>query len=310
MSNKTEEIVWKDIQVGDLFPDGSQVISIHESYEDDSYQIAFKKFPFSDKTCIVSSKHAILCDTSKCSAKAKEEIERLFGNIGIPTKVDRHIYFHAEALESDNIPEDGLINPSDILFQEDEIINSDPAKVGKNLYWLPAEYVFELSTMNRETLYCNSRKIEVSFKGSLEVFCVETDTHQFETVGLIHHNSVTLRTIIFHCLTHSDQIALALIDVKFTEFTPFKGFKNIVAVANEIPECVEVMRIARECMYARNQEMAKHGIQDMVNFKPKHFVGEVSVAGHRYKIDQELEIRLPSGEVKTVTVEELENYLD
>ena len=31
--------------------------------------------------------------------------------------------------------------------------------------------------------------------------------------GLISHNSVTLRNVIFHCIEHNNKIAVALVDI-------------------------------------------------------------------------------------------------
>jgi hypothetical protein len=31
--------------------------------------------------------------------------------------------------------------------------------------------------------------------------------------GLISHNSVTLRSIIFHCIEHNNKISIALVDI-------------------------------------------------------------------------------------------------
>lgn len=35
--------------------------------------------------------------------------------------------------------------------------------------------------------------------------------------GLISHNSVTLRSVIFHCVQHANKISCALVDIKQTE---------------------------------------------------------------------------------------------
>lgn len=155
---------------------------------------------------------------------------------------------------------------------------------------------------------------EIQYVGKKEVFCVETDSHRFETgpevgYGLIHHNSVTLRNIIFHCLTHSEQIMIALIDLKLTEFEPFKGVKGVVAVANTVREAVEVLRIGREVMYKRNAQLAKLGLNDIKDFKPTQPTDEVVVAGRLLKDTDTVEIR-KGEEIKTVTVKELEQYLD
>ena len=103
-------------------------------------------------------------------------------------------------------------------------------------------------------------------------------------------------------------MAIALVDLKWTEFTPFKDVKNVVAVANTIRETSEVMRMARECMYKRNQELAKLGLNNIKDFKPKKPTDEVIVAGRKLKDSDTVEIKV-NGEIKTVTVKELEKYL-
>lgn len=154
-------------------------------------------------------------------------------------------------------------------------------------------------------------KIEnIGFIGQRDVFCVETDSHRFETCGMIHHNSVTLRNIILHCLTHGQQICIGLVDLKFTEFTYFKGVNNVVAVANTVKEACELLRLMRECMYKRNEEMSKIGINDIKDFVPKKATNEYMIYNRKFSGDDEVEIRLKNGEVKTVKVKEIGGYLE
>jgi len=283
--------LWKNISIGDTFKDGSKVLSIHDSYEDDCYKISY-----GHQSCILSKTHLLLIDVSCTEESIMCWIKENFDGYLIPTLYDKHIYLNNET--------------NDIEFSQFEVVESDPSKVSETEYWLPVETIFMLIRNFRQKLRCNGNLIEkIDYFGKQEVFCVETDTHKFNTCDLIHHNSVTLRNIIFHCLTHGDQISIALIDLKWTEFTPFKGMKNVVAVANTVQEAVEVMRVAREVMYKRNQEMAKLGINNIVDYKPQKPTTEVMVAGRKLSDDQEIEIKTVNGEVKTVTVKELEKYL-
>lgn len=298
MLNK-EEILWKDVEIGDEFLDGSKVLSIHEKYHDECYSISYRgALNFKRKEIIVSKDHLLLCDISKLNYESKEWATSHFSNYVIPTQFDKHLYFRDMNSTSEK----------DALFEEVEVVKSDRSVVGKDLMWLPASAISLLTEQFCQKVYCNNKRINSKFLGQKEVFCVETSTNKFETCGLIHHNSVTLRSIIFHCLTHGEEIAVALIDLKYTEFTPYKGFKNVVAVANTVREAAEVMRVGREIMYKRNSELAELGLNDIANFRPKKDSGEVVVAGRRLKDQDTLEIKIGS-EIKTVTVKELEQYL-
>ena len=60
-------------------------------------------------------------------------------------------------------------------------------------------------------------------------------------------------------IEHNNNIAAALIDIKQTEFYPFKGINGICAVANSVAEAAEVLRIGRSVMYSRNKKMQSMG---------------------------------------------------
>ena len=62
-------------------------------------------------------------------------------------------------------------------------------------------------------------------------------------------------------------------------------------------------------MYKRNAELAKLGLNDIADFKPQKPTNQVVVAGRNLTDDDTVEIKLMSGEIKTVTVKELEQYL-
>lgn len=301
--------LWKDIKVGDIFNDGSKVVSIHDRYTDDCYKVIYGFFK--KNYCILSSTHLLLCDIKLCDNSVKSWLCEHFGNYNIPTLVDRHLYFdNLEEIIDDN----NIININDLFNNADHIketvVQADKSRIDDNHYWLPVSTIFMLIKNFQQRIYCNGNLLkDIEYVGKKEVFCVETDTHKFETCNLTHHNSVTLRNIIFHCLTHGEKIAIALIDLKFTEFTYFKGVKNVVAVANTVKETAEIMRIARECMYKRNQELAKLGLTDIKDFKPQKPTDKVVVAGRTLNENEKIDIRLPNGEEKTITVKELEQYL-
>lgn len=46
-------------------------------------------------------------------------------------------------------------------------------------------------------------------------------------------------------MEHNNKIVAALVDIKQTEFYPFKGMNGICAVANSVAEAAEVLRIGR-----------------------------------------------------------------
>ena len=305
---------WKDIKIGDIFLDGSKVLSIHEKYKCDTYKLTYNiggirsNINKYDKTIILSDTHLLLCNIEKLNNECQKWVIDNFSNYQIPTLFDKHIYLKENV---ENINKDIFSqNCESILREEYEVIESDPSKISEFDFWLPVSAIFLLVRQMKQKIYCNNQYIKnIEYSGIKEVFCVETDTHKFLTNDLIHHNSVTLRNVIFHCLTHGEQISIALIDLKYTEFSPYKGFKNVVAVANTVREACEIMRIGREVMYKRNQEMAKLGINDIKNFKPQKPTNEVIVAGRKLKDDDKIEIRTANGEELTVTVKELENYL-
>ena len=359
---KIETKLWKDIQIGDKFKDGSVVKSIHDTYTAECYSVKyyrnncfnndnsgnsnsniknkFNKLLSSSKnrrrnknnsnsnnnlnSMILSDTHLLLCDISKCSENTQIWIKENFSNYSIPTLFDKHIYF--ENLDNVLKPTMSYNELNDLFgmnsddghsekaeYEQYEVIESDKCKVSENDYWLPVNLIFELVEFFKENIYCNGNRLEkVEYVGKKKVFCVETDSHKFETNDLIHHNSVTLRNVIFHCLTHGQQISIGLVDLKFTEFTFFKGINGVVAVANTVKETCELMRLARECMYKRNEEMSKiiPPINDIKDYKPQKPTDEVYIWNRKLRDTDMVEIRLKTGEIKQVTVAEVEQYLE
>ena len=229
---------WKDISIGDEFLDGSKVIDIHESYISDVYKISyesnklFKSFSFSFE---LSSDHLLLCDVSLVSSENQKFINETFGDYLIPTIYDKHIWL--KDIEKDK---DGKYLPDleNVLKSETVIVEGDKSKVDEYLYWLPVKFIHDLISI-KEKVLCNGYVLKSEYIGEKEVFCVETDSHKYNTVGynesikekdlnilnhekygLIHHNSVSIRDVIFHCLTHGEDITVGLVDVKLTEFEP------------------------------------------------------------------------------------------
>ena len=129
--------------------------------------------------------------------------------------------------------------------------------------------------------------------------------------GLISHNSVTLRqkrNVIFHCIQHNNHISCALIDIKQTEFYPFKGVQGICAVANSVEEAAELLRIGRSVMYSRNKKMQKLGINDVADYKPTEYTGKIWITGREFQDNEQIKCRV-NGEEKTMTALEIYEYL-
>jgi hypothetical protein len=288
--------MWRDVAIGDTFPDGSHVMSLHQPYLSECYEVSW--FDRHAKGCMVlSSDHLLLCDISHLEHDMHDSVYQTFANFVIPTLLDKHVYMQ----NLDNMDQNSI-------YETYSVVDGDRSDVSSNLIWLPVNVIFQLVRVQHQTVLCNGKRLEVEFAGKRKVFCVETDTHQFETCGLIHHNSVTLRNIIFHCLTHGERFAVALVDLKFTEFESFKGMKNVVAVANTVADTVEVLRVAREVLQKRNQELAKLGLVDIKDFKPQQPTNEVIVAGRLLHDGDQVEVQIGE-ETKTIDVKDLEQYL-
>lgn len=120
--------------------------------------------------------------------------------------------------------------------------------------------------------------------------------------------SVAIQNILQSCLSHNNEVALGLIDIKQVEFSNYKGMKGIVGVANSTLEAVELLKVAREVMYKRNKEMAKLGIKSLQDFKPHEKSGKVYITGREYNEDDTIQVRI-DGQEQTMTAAELVEYL-
>lgn len=103
--------------------------------------------------------------------------------------------------------------------------------------------------------------------------------------------SVAVQNIIYGGIAHRNEIALSLIDPKFTEFSAYKGMKGIVGVANTVEEAVEVLRIAKMAMYQRNQRLAELKLKNIMDYKPTKKSGLVYVTGRDYREDDIIKVR-------------------
>lgn len=73
--------------------------------------------------------------------------------------------------------------------------------------------------------------------------------------------SVTQRTIIFHCIQHSDMWRFLGIDLKRVELSGYKKYDDVVlGIATDLADGVEVMRFGKEEMMNRYSQMESYGV--------------------------------------------------
>ena len=116
--------------------------------------------------------------------------------------------------------------------------------------------------------------------------------------------SVAVQNIIYGGIAHRNEVALSLIDPKFTEFSGYKGMKGVTGVANTVEEAVEVLRIAKQAMYRRNQRLAELKIKNIMEYKPTKKSGKVYITGRDYLENDIIKVKVNSVE-KEITVGEL-----
>lgn len=116
--------------------------------------------------------------------------------------------------------------------------------------------------------------------------------------------SVAVQNIIYGGIAHRNEVALSLIDPKFTEFSGYKGMKGITGVANTVEEAVEVLRIAKQAMYRRNQRLAELKIKNIMEYKPTKKSGKVYITGRDYLESDIIKVKVNSVE-KEMTASEL-----
>lgn len=116
--------------------------------------------------------------------------------------------------------------------------------------------------------------------------------------------SVAVQNIIYGGIAHRNEVALSLIDPKFTEFSGYKGMKGVTGVANTVEEAVEVLRIAKQAMYRRNQRLAELKIKNIMEYKPTKKSGKVYITGRDYLENDIIKVKANSVE-KEITAGEL-----
>lgn len=320
-------IKWGEIKVGDKFADGSVVTQRHNTYEYEAYKLEYQTGILERKSMLLSNDHLLLCDFSKLNKEWKMWIKDRYQGQTIPIGLDVHLFIKnpkdlPEGIEyeidrymrtgqCDRVEEvqkvfQDILNTDEILEDEPHILENEDKE--PYLCWLSVEDIHKL-LQNNQKLYCNGHKLVHSYyQGIKEAFCISTDTKRYETNGLIHHNSVTLRDIIFHCLTHSNKISVAMVDLKLTEFTRYKKFKDVLAVANSVAETAELLRVARTTMYKRNKDMSDLDLQEFTDFIPQQPTDKIFLSGRVLNENDILKVRL-NGEEQDMSVKDIYGYL-
>lgn len=289
---------WNEIHTGHKFSDGSVVIQRHQTEMYDCYKLYYK-----NKETVFSKDHLLLIDISELEEEYKKDIEEYC--IGdIPLKEDILIEYpenftEVEEVESilrnggflRNLCDDYYVYGTTILRIERKVTETESQKIDDNHYWLPVEGIHYL-LHNKQIVYCNNIQLEKSvYVGSLPCFCVSTDTGRYCVNDLTNHNSVTVSAIIGSCIQHNNKVRCALIDPKQTEFMMYKGMKGIVAVATDVFDSREVLRIARVVMHKRNKKMSELGIKKVADYKPKQKTGKVWITGREYYEQDKIKLR-------------------
>lgn len=330
MAKNTVLKKWEEIKVGDKMPDGSVVTQIHQAYSDECFKITVQN-SLKKNSIEVSQGHLFLVDLSYIDKGFRKKIFEEFQDKSIPVEENEYIFTDRELNPEEKQKVSDILTSGDrsslkdfegvdTLFTATEISKSEPQiyNIDKNLIWLSALDINALFKNRYKVKIGNATVVDCEYIGEKECRCISTNTGKYSTKSLstshgdfnlknydfIHHNSVTIRNIIFHCVTHG--IKVGLVDLKLTEFTPWKGHENVLGVANSVREAAELLRIARQLMYKRNAELAKAGVVDLVDYKPKKKTTRIAVFGREYEDSERCIIKDPAtGEEKEISMAEL-----
>lgn len=316
---------WKDVNVGHVFSDGSVVTEKHLSHQYNSYKVTYN-----NRTIVLSGDHLLQFNISPLCNDAKTEIAKYcVGDVPLKEKLYVNILGTADIQHRKMITDYLLgkpvsgVNVTDIsephyefyIFKFDDGMYHEASvnrvqtswesqKVSDNIYWIPVNGLAYLFNKYGILTFSGTTIQKVEFLGKLPCFCVSTSTGKYELNGLIHHNSVAVQNIIYGGIAHRNEVALSLIDPKFTEFSGYKGMKGITGVANTVEEAVEVLRIAKQAMYRRNQRLAELKIKNIMEYKPTKKSGMVYITGRDYLETDIIKVKVNSVE-KEITANEL-----
>lgn len=291
-----------------------KITQIHPVHIIESYKLIYRRL-FDMKVMVLSKDHLLYCNIKKLPKKIKKQIKKNYKNKKIPKEILVHSYDCKESQNNEIFKyyTDGGNRP-DCEFYE-EIVEEDNKMVTDEDIWLTVEEILHLRTFGKIYLHTewknnkeNKKKekyykvVDVLYAGKRECRCVSTDSGHYKINDIIHHNSVSVRGIINHTLTHN--CALALVDIKQTEFTHYKNMKNVVGVANSIREAAEILRIARQVMYKRNKIMAQYELTDFADYKPKDPTNMIYISGREFNENDILQVKI-NGEVKQMKAGEI-----
>lgn len=303
---------WKDVNVGHVFSDGSVVTEKHLSHQYNSYKVTYN-----NRTIVLSGDHLLQFNISPLCDEAKVEITKYcVGNVPLKEKLYVNILGTAD-ISHRKVITDYLLGKSvcgvkvtdisephyefyifdfdDGMYYEASVnriqTSWESQKISDDLYWIPVNGLAYLFNRYGILTFSGITVQNVEFLGKLPCFCVSTSTGKYELNGLIHHNSVAVQNIIYGGIAHRNEVALSLIDPKFTEFSGYKGMKGITGVANTVEEAVEVLRIAKQAMYRRNQRLAELKIKNIMEYKPTKKSGLVYVTGRDYREEDIIKVR-------------------
>lgn len=303
---------WKDVNVGHVFSDGSVVTEKHLSHQYNSYKVTYN-----NRTIVLSGDHLLQFNISPLCDEAKVEITKYcVGNVPLKEKLYVNILGTAD-ISHRKVITDYLLGKSvcgvkvtdisephyefyifdfdDGMYYEASVnriqTSWESQKISDDLYWIPVNGLAYLFNRYGILTFSGITVQNVEFLGKLPCFCVSTSTRKYELNGLIHHNSVAVQNIIYGGIAHRNEVALSLIDPKFTEFSGYKGMKGITGVANTVEEAVEVLRIAKQAMYRRNQRLAELKIKNIMEYKPTKKSGLVYVTGRDYREEDIIKVR-------------------
>lgn len=289
---------WKEIETNHIFEDGSVVTQVRSPERFFCYRFWLKKHPrdVKDNSITVSEDHYILCDLSRLSGDWISYISTTQPN-EIPVVEDLHVYKDENGCFK---PEVKPVKNKSWCFDEK-----------RKLYWISAKNIFLILEKfgNKKIKPYGNKIIGWEAVGFKQCFCVSTDTGRYTCCGVVNSNSVTLRNIIFHALTHSDDIKIGLVDLKQSEFSRYKGMNNVVGVANSTREACELLRLAREIMQKRNLDNANKDITDFVDYDPKKPTNKISLFGREFDDSTTFEVEV-GGEKKTMTADEILQYVE
>lgn len=294
---------WEDIYESptEKFADGSSITQVHEKHQAETYSLAYE-IDGKEETLVISEDHCLLCYTGFVfSKKALRLAMTEFMPDKIKTESDHHVGYSKQGQ----------------IVDFEEPTKFDSPWVSRNVCWLNAYSIHYLKSLGQDIrlvqdashpMRSSVKLTKASWSGLRECFCVSTNTKRYKACGVIHHNSVALRNVIFHSLTHSNDIKLALVDLKLSEFSKYKDMKDVVGVANSVLDATELLTLAREIMYERNAKNAEAGITDIRDYKPTQPTDKVMLYGQEFNENTEFEVEI-AGEKKTMTAKEILDYM-